>query len=64
MNDWLQVTCIACTANSLAFALRKDYLSEAHRSALALADALDDRHSGCSLDPKGSLADRILVQFN
>lgn len=55
--------CIACLANDLAAGLRQDYLSEEHRTALKLTDLLRDRHSGCSLDPKGSLTDRILVEF-
>lgn len=59
----LRVECIACAANAVAAALRVDYLSEEHRAALLVADRLRDRHSGCSLDPKGPLADRILVSF-
>lgn len=61
--DDLKVACIACTANALAYALRADYLSETHVAALDLATMVSDRHSGCSLDPSGSLADRMLVQF-
>lgn len=63
-KDEFQVTCVACAANAVAVALRKDYLSEAHRAALALTEALRERHSGCELAPDGSLADRMLVRFN
>lgn len=61
--DDLQVACIACTANAVAYSLRADYMSEAHRAAVDLATKVSDRHSGCSLDRDGSLADRILVRF-